>query len=100
MAQTPYLDVQNLTKSFGAQVLFKDISFSIAEGQHVGLVAQNGTGKSTLLSILTGKRVMTAVLSSIAMICEVGMLEQSPHLTQKKASWMLVSTMKEILKGS
>lgn len=70
MAQIPYLDVQNLTKSFGAQVLFKDISFSIAEGQHVGLVAQNGTGKSTLLSILTGKRVMTAVLSSIAMICE------------------------------
>ena len=40
MAQIPYLDVQNLTKSFGAQVLFKDISFSIAEGQHVGLVAQ------------------------------------------------------------
>ena len=69
MAQIPYLDVQNLTKSFGAQVLFKDISFSIAEGQHVGLVAQNGTGKSTLLSILTGKRVMTAVLSSIAMTC-------------------------------
>ena len=55
MAQTPYLDVQNLTKSFGAQVLFKDISFSIAEGQHIGLVAQNGTGKSTLLSILTDK---------------------------------------------
>lgn len=50
MAQIPYLDVQNLTKSFGAQVLFKDISFSIAEGQHVGLVAQNGTGKSTLYS--------------------------------------------------
>ena len=44
MAQIPYLDVQNLTKSFGAQVLFKDISFSIAEGQHIGLVAQNGTG--------------------------------------------------------
>ena len=55
MAQIPYLDVQNLTKSFGAQVLFKDISFSIAEGQHIGLVAQNGTGKSTLLSILIGK---------------------------------------------
>ena len=67
MAQIPYLDVQNLTKSFGAQVLFKDISFSIAEGQHIGLVAQNGTGKSTLLSILTGKKVMTADLSSIAM---------------------------------
>ena len=55
MAQTPYLDVQNLTKRFGAHVLFDNISFSIAEGQKVGLVAQNGTGKSTLLSILTGK---------------------------------------------
>lgn len=51
---TPILDVQNLTKSFGERVLFRDISFSIAEGQHVGLIAQNGTGKSTLLSILTG----------------------------------------------
>jgi len=51
----PYLDVQQLTKSFGAQVLFRDISFSIAEGQKVGLIAQNGTGKSTLLSILTGR---------------------------------------------
>lgn len=55
MAQIPFLEVQNLTKSFGAQVLFKDICFSVAEGQHVGLVAKNGTGKSTLLSILTGK---------------------------------------------
>ena len=51
----PYLVVQNLTKSFGAQVLFEDISFGIAEGQKVGLIAQNGTGKSTLLSLLMGK---------------------------------------------
>ena len=50
----PYLDVQNLTKTFGALTLFEHISFSIAEGQHVGLVAKNGVGKSTLLSILTG----------------------------------------------
>ena len=53
MAQIPYLDVQNLTKSFGSQVLFNNISFSVSEGQKVGLVAKNGTGKSTLLSILT-----------------------------------------------
>ncbi|WP_048799291.1 ATP-binding cassette domain-containing protein, partial [Segatella buccae] len=53
--QIPYLDVQNLTKSFGADVLFRDISFSIAEGQKVGLIARNGTGKSTLLSILTDR---------------------------------------------
>ena len=52
---TPYLDVQHLTKSFGSLQLFEDINFSVAEGQHVGLIAKNGTGKSTLLSILTGK---------------------------------------------
>ena len=51
---TPFLDVQNLTKSFGAQVLFRDISFSVGEGQKVGLIAKNGTGKSTLLEILAG----------------------------------------------
>ena len=55
MAQIPYLDVQKLSKRFGAQILFDEISFSIAEGQHVGLIAKNGTGKSTLLSILIGK---------------------------------------------
>ena len=47
----PYIDVQNLSKSFGAHVLFENISFSISEGQHVGLIAKNGTGKTTLLSI-------------------------------------------------
>ena len=51
----PVLDVQNLTKRFGAKVLFENISFAIAEGQRVGLIAQNGTGKSTLLSILMGE---------------------------------------------
>lgn len=53
--QIPYLDVQNLTKAFGDQLLFQQISFSIAEGQRIGLIAQNGMGKSTLLSIITGK---------------------------------------------
>ena len=47
----PILDVQNLTKSFGERVLFANINFSIADGQHVGLIAKNGKGKSTLLSI-------------------------------------------------
>ena len=51
---TPVLDIQNLSKRFGERILFQDISFSIAEGQRVGLIAQNGTGKSTLLSLLTG----------------------------------------------
>lgn len=53
--QIPYLDVQNLTKSFGDLLLFHRISFSVAEGQRIGLIAKNGTGKSTLLSVITGK---------------------------------------------
>ena len=51
---TPFLDVQNLTKTFGALVLLQDINFSVGEGQKVGLIAKNGTGKSTLLEILAG----------------------------------------------
>ena len=85
MAQIPYLDVQNLTKSFGAQVLFKDISFSIAEGQHVGLVAQNGTGKSTLLSILTGKEGYDSGSIIYRNDLRVGMLEQSPHFDPEES---------------
>ena len=85
MAQIPYLDVQNLTKSFGAQVLFKDISFSIAEGQHVGLVAQNGTGKSTLLSILTGKEGHDSGSIIYRNDLRVGMLEQSPHFDPEES---------------
>lgn len=53
--QIPYLDVQNLTKSFGDLLLFHQISFSVAEGQRIGLIAKNGTGKSTFLSVITGK---------------------------------------------
>ena len=85
MAQIPYLDVQNLTKSFGAQVLFKDISFSIAEGQHVGLVAQNGTGKSTLLSILTGKESHDAGSIIYRNDLRVGLLEQSPKFDPEES---------------
>ena len=85
MAQIPYLDVQNLTKSFGAQVLFKDISFSIAEGQHIGLVAQNGTGKSTLLAILTGKEGYDSGSIIYRNDLRVGMLEQSPHFDPEES---------------
>ena len=85
MAQIPDLDVQNLTKSFGAQVLFKDISFSIAEGQHIGLVAQNGTGKSTLLSILTGKEGYDSGSIIYRNDLRVGMLEQSPHFDPEES---------------
>lgn len=77
-SQKPFLDVQNLTKTFGAQVLFNNISFSIAEGQKVGLIAKNGTGKSTLLSILTGKEDYDSGEIVYQNGIKVGYLEQSP----------------------
>ena len=75
---TPYLDVQQLTKSFGSLVLFRDICFSIAEGQKVGLIAKNGTGKSTLLSILSGVEGYDSGEIIFRRDLRVGMLEQSP----------------------
>ena len=75
---TPYLDVQNLTKSFGALVLFKDICFSIAEGQKMGLIARNGMGKSTLLSVLSGKEGYDSGEIIFRRDLKVGLLEQSP----------------------
>ena len=75
---TPYLDVQHLSKSFGALQLFSDISFSIGEGQKVGLIAKNGTGKSTLLSILSGKEGYDSGDIVFRRDLKVGMLEQSP----------------------
>jgi ATP-binding cassette subfamily F protein uup len=74
----PYLDVQHLSKSFGALTLFRDISFSIGEGQKVGLIAKNGTGKSTLLSILSGKEGYDEGSIVFRRDLKVGMLEQSP----------------------
>lgn len=76
--QLPYLDIQNLTKSFGAHVLFQDISFSVAEGQKIGLVAKNGTGKSTLLSILTGHEGYDSGNIIFRRELKIGYLEQSP----------------------
>ena len=75
---TPYLDVQQLTKSFGSLVLFENISFSIVEGQKVGLIAKNGTGKTTLLSVLSGKEGYDSGEIIFRRDLKVGMLEQSP----------------------
>lgn len=74
----PYIDVQNLSKSFGAHVLFENISFSISEGQHVGLIAKNGTGKTTLLSILTGKEGYDSGDIIFKRDLKIGILEQNP----------------------
>lgn len=76
--QIPYLDVQNLTKSFGAHVLFENISFSVAERQKVGLIAHNGTGKSTLLSILYGSEGYDSGKIVFRNDLRIGYLEQSP----------------------
>jgi ATP-binding cassette subfamily F protein uup len=81
----PYLDVQHLTKSFGALQLFSDISFSIGEGQKVGLIAKNGTGKSTLLSILSGKEGYDSGDIVFRRDLKVGMLEQSPRFDPEES---------------
>lgn len=83
--QTPYLDVQNLTKRFGAQVLFDNISFSIAEGQKVGLVARNGTGKSTLMSVLMDKEGHESGDIIYRRDLKVGYLEQSPKFDPEES---------------
>ena len=82
---TPYLDVQHLSKSFGALQLFEDISFSIGEGQRVGLIAKNGTGKSTLLSILAGKEGYDSGEIIFRRDLKVGMLEQSPQFDPQES---------------
>ena len=84
-SQIPYLDVQNLTKRFGAQVLFDNISFSIAEGQKVGLVARNGTGKSTLMSVLMDKEGHESGDIIYRRDLKVGYLEQSPQFDQEES---------------
>lgn len=83
--QIPYLDVQNLTKRFGAQVLFENISFSIAEGQKVGLVARNGTGKSTLMSVLMDKEGYDSGSIIYRRDLKLGFLEQSPQFDPEES---------------
>ncbi len=83
--QIPFLDVQDLTKRFGAQVLFENISFSIAEGQKVGLVARNGTGKSTLMQVLMGKEGYESGDIIYRRDLKVGFLEQSPKFDPEES---------------
>lgn len=74
----PLLDIQNVSKRFGERVLFEDISFSIGEGQRVGLIAQNGTGKTTLLSMLTGDESCDSGAIIYRNGIKVGYLRQEP----------------------
>ncbi len=75
---TPYVDIQNVSKAFGAHILFNNISFSIAENQHIGLIAKNGTGKTTLLSILAGKESHDSGQIIFKKDLRIGFLEQAP----------------------
>ena len=74
-----YLQVENLTKSFGDLVLFNQISFGVAEGQRIGLIAKNGSGKTTLLNILAGIESYDEGKITYRRDLRVGYLEQSPH---------------------
>ena len=75
---TPLLDIQHLTKRFGALELFNDISFSVAEGQKVGLIAHNGAGKTTLLSILAGREDYDDGAIVTRKDATIAILEQTP----------------------
>lgn len=79
MSSISYLQVQNLTRSVGDKTLFADISFSVAQGQKVGLIARNGTGKSTLLNILGGKDSADKGQVVYHNGLRIGYLEQTPH---------------------
>ncbi len=79
ITQNPVLQVEKLTKSFGVLVLFHEISFGLSEGQHVGLIAKNGTGKSTLLSILAGEESYDDGKITFRRDLRVGYLPQTPH---------------------
>ena len=102
MSMTPYLQVENLTKSFGDLVLFQDISFGIAEGQRIGLIAKNGTGKTTLLNILGGKEGYDEGRIVFRRDLRVGYLEQSPYypegLTVLEACFYHGNSVVEVIK--
>ncbi len=75
-----YLSVENLSKNYGHKVLFEGLNFGISKGDKIALIAQNGTGKSTLLQILAGKEVPDEGKVMTAKGLEIGFLEQEPEL--------------------
>ena len=76
----PYLQVENLTKSFGDLVLFDDIKFTIGQDQRVGIIARNGAGKTTLLRICAGKESADSGNITLKSDLHIGYLEQEPEL--------------------
>lgn len=76
------LQVEGLTKSFGDLVLFENLSFGIDEGEKIGLIAPNGTGKTTLLSILSGKEGMIVAVSCFVKTCGWDICRKNPVFPQ------------------
>ena len=102
MIMVSYLQVENLTKSFGDLLLFQDISFGIAQGQRIGLIAKNGSGKTTLLNILAGKEGYDEGQITYRRDLRVGYLEQSPvypeELTVLEACFSHGNAVAELIK--
>ena len=80
-----YLQIENLTKSYGDRMLFADVTFGINEGEKVGLIAKNGTGKTTLLSIIAGKEDYDSGRIVFNNDIRVGYLEQVPSFQSSKS---------------
>ncbi len=100
---TPYLQVEQLTKSFGDHILFRNIDFGIAEGERIGLIAKNGSGKTTLLNILAGKENYDEGCITFRNGISIGYLEQSPHypaeLTVLEACFYHANEVVEVIKA-
>lgn len=75
-----FLQIEKLTKSYGERLLFSDVTFGVNEGDKIGIVAKNGTGKSTLLSIIAGREAPDSGKVTFADNIRVGYLEQTPRL--------------------
>ena len=80
-----YVSVERLTKSYGIQPLFQNISFNIEEGDKIALVARNGTGKSTLLRILAGTETADSGKAWVNKDVDVVLLEQEPSFVEEKS---------------
>lgn len=73
-----FLQVENLTKSYGDRILFADVTFGVSEGEKIGIIAKNGTGKSTLLNIISGKETPDSGKITFRNDLRVSILEQMP----------------------
>ena len=95
----PYLDIQNLTKRIGDLVLFENISFSLAEGERVGIIARNGAGKSTLLNVISGKEDYESGEIIFRNNLRIGYLEQNPHFNPTDTVLTAVSQLQDSILG-